>query len=249
VALRQRRGKQGRAWLAQNPNSTIRLADTGCGGDHDVELGGPTTFPACVRSLITMSADSRAAPGAPEIGSAAASRAVFRHRAMVTGFVLGTGLLVLLVALAWSQPSAGNIVGTMVLAVGLWFIWAAGWWTKVVVSERGVYIDNVFFQHVIPWKAFVDFSIDSGLIARLSDGTSVGVVSFGGSLAGAMTQYRGLSKRRDVLAAACEEYRAAGKNTAGRYRQVVKLHWVALLVYVLPLAGIAIGIDASRHVL
>jgi hypothetical protein len=123
-----------------------------------------------------------------------------------------------LIALAWSQPSAGNIVGTVVLAVGLSCIWAAGWWTKVVVSERGVYIDNVFFQHVIPWKAFVDFAIDSGLVATLSDRTSVGVVSFGGSLAGAVTQYRGLSKRRDVLAEACKKYRAAGKDTAGRYR-------------------------------
>jgi hypothetical protein len=172
-----------------------------------------------------------------------------RHRAMVTGFVLGTGLLVLLIALAWSQPSAGNIVGTVVLAVGLWFIWAAGWWTKVVVSERGVYIDNVFLEHVIPWKAFAGFSVDSGLVATLSDGTSVGVVSFGGSLAGAITQYRGLSKRRDVLAAACKKYRAAGKDTAGRHRQVVKPHGVALLVYVIPLVGTAIGIDAARHVL
>jgi hypothetical protein len=211
--------------------------------------GRLTTFPACVRCLLTMSADSRSAPGTPEIGSAAGSRAVFRHRAMTAGFVTGTGFLLLLIALAWSQPSAGNIAGTIVLAVGLWFIWAAGWWTKVVVSERGVYIDNVFFQHVIPWRSFVDFSVDRGIVATLADGTKVGVVSFGGSLAGAMTQYRGLSKRRDALATACEKYRAAGKDTAGRYRQVVKPHWVALLVYVLPLVAIAIGIDASRHVL
>jgi hypothetical protein len=195
-----------------------------------------------------MSADVRVTPGAPQGGSAAGGKAVFRHRAMVTGFVLGTGFLLLLIGLFWSQPTVGNVVATAVMAVGLWFIWAAGWWTKVVVSERGVYIDNVFFQHVIPWEAFAGFSVDSGIVARLSDGTTVGAVSFGGSLAGAMTQYRGLSKKEDVLAAACKKYRPAVR-VAGRYRQVAKPHLVALLVYVVPLVAIAIGIDSSRHAL
>jgi hypothetical protein len=61
-----------------------------------------------------------------------------------------------------------------------------------VVSADVVSIDNVFLQHAIPWNVFVDFSFDGGLVARLSDGTRVGVV---------------------------------------------------------PLVGIAIGIDVSRHVL
>ena len=157
-----------------------------------------------------MSASSRAAHNAPEVGPMTGTQVVFRHRAMATGFVIGTGLLLLLIALAWSQPSGGNIVGTAVMAAGLWFIWAAGWWTKVVVSESGVVIDNVFLQHAIPWNVFVDFSLDGGLVARLSDGTRVGVVSFGGSLAGAVTHYRGMSKKRDALMAACHKYRPAG---------------------------------------
>jgi hypothetical protein len=186
---------------------------------------------------------------APEAAPTTGRKTVFRHRAMTTGFVVGTALLLLLTALAWSQPSAGNIVGTAVLAIGLWFIWAAGWWTKVAVSELGVSIDNVFFQHVIPWTAVADFEVDGGLVARLSDETSVGVVSFGGSLAGAITRYRGMSKKRDAIMAACDKSMDARKSASGRYRLLIRPHWVALIAYLLPLVGIAIGIDASRHVL
>jgi len=206
-------------------------------------------FGVCVPCVVTMGAESRPAHDAFEAGPMAGTQVVFRHRAMATGFVIGTCLLLLLIALAWSQPSGGNIVGTAVMAVGLWFIWAAGWWTKVVVSERGVSIDNVFLQHAIPWNVFMDFSLDGGLVARLSDGTRVAVASFGGSLAGEGTRYRGMSKKRDALMAACRKHRPAGESAAGEYRQVIRPHWVALLVYVAPLVGIAIGIDVARHVL
>jgi hypothetical protein len=101
---------------------------------------------------VIMSARPEAADGAPEVGGAVGGRAVFRHSAMTTGFVAGTALLLLLMALVWSQPSGGNVVGTAVLAAGMWFIWAAGWWTRVVVSEQGVYVDNVFLQRVIRWN-------------------------------------------------------------------------------------------------
>lgn len=168
---------------------------------------------------------------------------------MTTGFAVGTGLLLLLIALPWSQPTPGNIVATAVLAVGLWFVWAAGWWTKIVVSAHGVSIDNVFFSHVIPWNVFAGFSVDGGLVATMSDGTKVAPVSFGGSLAGAMTQYRGMTRKLDEVMAACSKFRTAAQPAAGSYRQLIRPHWLALLVYVLPLVGIAIGIDASRHLL
>lgn len=176
-------------------------------------------------------------------------RAVFRHRGMVTVFVVGSVILLLFNALAWSQAIAGNIVGTLVLSVGMWFIWASGWWTKVVVSEHGVCIDNIFFRHIIPWKVFVEFSLDMGLVARLSDESTVGAISFGGSFAGALTQYRGLSKKRDAIMAACDRCRSTGGSASGQYRRLIRPHWVALLAYVFPLVGVAIAIDASRHVL
>jgi Bacterial PH domain len=168
---------------------------------------------------------------------------------MAVGFILGTGLLLLIIALFWSQPGVNNVGATAIMAVGLWFIWASGWWTKIVVTGHGVLIDNVFFQHVIPWSAFVDFSVDNGLVARLSDGTRVPVTSFGGSLVGALTQYRGLSKKRDALMAACSEHSAVETSASGPYHRLIRLHSVALLVYVLPLVGIAVGIDTARHVL
>lgn len=195
-----------------------------------------------------MSAERQPAHTAPEVASASGSQAVFRHRAMTTGFVAGTGLLLLLTALFWAQPSADNIGVTAILAATMWFIWAAGWWTKVVVSERGVYIDNVFFQHVIPWRVFAGLSVDGGLVATLSDGTRVPVVSFGGSLAGALTQYRGMTRKRDAIMAASRRYRRAGKSASGQYRRLVRPHWVALVVYEFPLLGIAVAIDAAHGV-
>jgi Bacterial PH domain len=195
-----------------------------------------------------MSASNQAAHSAPDARPSSGSQAVFRHHAMTTGFVAGTCLLLLLIALFWAQPSVNNIGASAILAVTLWFIWASGWWTKVVVSERGVYVDNVFFQNVIPWRVFADFSVDGGLVARLTDGTRVPVVSFGGSLAGAMTEYRGMTKKRDAMMAACREYRTIGKSAPGQYRRLIRPHWIALLAYVLPLVAIAVGIDAANHV-
>jgi hypothetical protein len=198
-----------------------------------------------------MSAESRARHKAPDAGRAG-DRAVIRHRVMTTGFAVGSVILLLGLALIWSQspPDSSNIVGTGVLAVGLCFIWAAGWWTKVVVSGDGVFIDNVFFRHVIPWNVFTEFSVDGGLVARLSDGTWVRPVSFGGSLAGAVTGYRGMSRKSDAIMAACQEYRAAGKPVpGGGHRQLIRSHWLALLMYLTPLVALAVVIDASRHVL
>lgn len=168
---------------------------------------------------------------------------------MTTGFAVGTALILLLLALVWSQPTATNIVGAAVLATGLWLGWVAGWWTKVVVCDHGVHIDNLFFQHVIPWSEFVEFSVDNGLVVRLSDGRMVAAVSFGRSLAGAITQYRGITKKRNSMMAACQKYKSAEKPAADRYQQLVRLHWVAFLVYMSPVIGIAIGIDLSGHML
>jgi hypothetical protein len=159
---------------------------------------------------------------------------------MVAAFAVGTAFLLLFVALAWSQATLDSAVGTLVLSVGLWFIWAAGWWTKVVVSDRGVTVDNVFIRHVVSWSALRGFSLDGGLSATLADGTQLGIVSFGGSLAGAVTQYRGLLKAEAALDAACDRYRSAAASPADSYRRLVKPHWIPLLAYVVPLLGIAL---------
>jgi hypothetical protein len=209
------------------------------------------TFRESARCRAIMSAESRARHKAPDAGRAG-DRAVFRHRIMTTGFAVGSVLLLLGLALIWSQspPNSSNIVGTGVLAVGLWFIWAGGWWTKVVVSGDRVFIDNVFLQHVIPWNVFTEFSVDGGLVASLSDGSRVRPVSFGGSLAGAVTGYSGMSRKRDAIMESCREYRAGGKPVpGGGHCQLIRSHWLALLMYLIPLVAIAVVIDASRHVL
>lgn len=191
-----------------------------------------------------MSAESQLAAN-----HAAQGGAVFRHRGMVALFAIGTVLLLLLYSLTWTQPNVGNVVGSTVAAVFLWFVWAVGWWTKVVVSADGVMIDNVFVSYMIPWRIFNNFSVDGGLIATLSDGTRLGVVSFGGSLAAALTGYRGMSRTRDAMKAACNRYRTEDHGAWGRYQRRVEAHLLGLAGYLVLLDGITIGIDITRHVL
>lgn len=175
-------------------------------------------------------------------------RVVFRHRGMVVAFVLGSAFLLLLSPLAWAQADAGNVVGVAVMSAVLWFVWAVGWGSKVVISEPGVVVVNGFVRHELPWPVFGDFEVDGGLTVARADGSELGVLSYGGSLAGAMNGYRMMTRTRDEMAAACDRFRVAAGTSEGGYRRRITTSWPVLVIYLAVLEGLAVGVDVSHHV-
>ena len=54
---------------------------------------------------------------------------------------------------------------------------------------KPVVVDNLVVRNTIPWPALRDIQAAGGLTFRLHDGTTVGCLMYGGSLAGALTGY------------------------------------------------------------
>lgn len=174
---------------------------------------------------------------------------VFRHRGMVVAFVAVSGFVLLLALLIGTEATSGNVVGIAVMSAGLWFFWVVGWGSKVVISREGVMIDNAFTRHVVPWPVFGGFEVDGGLVTVLGDGTRLRVLSFGGSLAGAVTGYRAMGRTCQAMVAACGRLREAAPPGPSRYHRRIITSWPVLVIYLVLLEALAVGVDLSHHVL
>lgn len=137
------------------------------------------------------------------------------------------------------------------MCVGLWLVWTAGWWSKVVISDSGVVANNLFIEYVIPWKSFGGFVVASGLCVEIKgQDRRVSLFQFGGSLLGAMTNYRGISQvQARMMKASAEFSRPTGQNGHGTFVRRVRIPWWPLVLYLLPLELVAIFVDAAKHTL
>jgi hypothetical protein len=118
-------------------------------------------------------------------------KSVFRH-SLMAGVVIGANLiLVPLAAFGLAQPGSGNVIGAILISAVLWGIWLVGWWSKVTVTRAGVTLDNVCVRRFIPWDDLASIGYQGGLSFTLNDGTRLGTLCYGGSLAGSITGYRG----------------------------------------------------------
>ena len=145
----------------------------------------------------------------------------------------------------------GNTIGAAAAAVSLWLFWQLTWWSKVVVTPHGITVDTFFLRQRIPWAQLSDIRVVGGLRFQLTDGTEVGAATFGNSLAGAVTGYRGLRHVRDKMLAARDRYsavpRAGEPSHHHERRQQVIITWWVLLAYVALFESIAISADLVSH--
>lgn len=89
--------------------------------------------------------------------------------------------------IALSHPNASNPLGAVIFSLFAWFFWLIGWHSAVRMDAAGVVIDNLLVRNTIPWPALRDIQVAGGLTFRLRDGTAVGCLMYGGSLAGVLT--------------------------------------------------------------
>jgi hypothetical protein len=147
-------------------------------------------------------------------------------------FMVGIGGAAVLGFLFTNQDN-GVYVGGAVTGAGLWLLWTLGISSKVVISDDGIRVDNFFISHIVSWKDFDSFVLDSGIWLTKRDESRIWLVGFGGSFIGALTGYRSFRKKLVILQEAGNRYR----NTAGSFtsRDTVRLGLPALGSFMLVL--------------
>jgi hypothetical protein len=88
-----------------------------------------------------------------------------------------------------THPNGSDPFGAVIMSAFAWFFWLIGWHSAVRMDTVGVVVDNLLVRNTIPWPALENIQVSSGLTFRLRDGTSVGCLMYGGSLAGQLTRY------------------------------------------------------------
>lgn len=172
---------------------------------------------------------------------------VFRHNLMAGLFVGANAILLPIFMVLLASPAAGAAVGAAVMAIGMWLIWLFGWWSKVVIGPYGVTVDNVIMRHDIPWEQLRDIRAEGGLAFELTDSTDVGSLSYGGSLAGSITGWRGMRRVREQMLAARS---VPAADTPPRHHEGhsrIKVPWRALAAYLVPLEIIGIISGLAHH--
>jgi hypothetical protein len=178
-------------------------------------------------------------------------KTVFRPWGL-TGFAIAASLIVApIAASALYRVHNGNMIGAAVSAVVLWLLWQLGWWSKVVISQHGITVDSMFLRRKISWSQLSDIGADGGLRFQLKDGTEFGTISYGSSLIGNLTRYRGLRHARDKMVEACNSYRAVHGSSEWSHhhdrRQRVVFSWWVLLTYAALFESIAITANLVNH--
>jgi Bacterial PH domain len=172
---------------------------------------------------------------------------VFRHN-LIAGLVVGANVILLpIVVVALARPAVGTAVGAAVVSCVLWVLWLLGWWSKVVIGPDGVTVDNVILRHVIPWEQLRDIRAAGGLTFELTDGTGVGSASYGGSLAGALTGWRGIRRVREQMLASRPVRAADSAPPHHERRSRVKIAWWPLVAYLVPLEAVSIISGLGHH--
>jgi hypothetical protein len=155
-----------------------------------------------------------------QLARAEGKTAVIRGPALFRGTVLGLVVIGVTTGLGFALTRQNNGVYVGGIAVGLacWLIWSIGVSSKVIISNDGIRVDNFFVSHVVSWKDFDSFVLDSGIWLTKRDESRVYLVGFAGSLFGALTRYRSMRKRLVILQEAGKRYRNAAGSWVTRDR-------------------------------
>src|SRR5579864_3120663 len=135
--------------------------------------------------------------------------AVYRYKGMLWFLVVlwGVSEIVMLSILATLRTTeVGGYVGLPIFA---WAEMCATWLGVVVTAVRvradNLVIDNWVVQHVLPWERFAGLFVEpeTGMIARLDDGTAARSVAFGKTLTDAIKGYGHMRETLDRIRADC----------------------------------------------
>jgi Protein of unknown function (DUF2581). len=114
-----------------------------------------------------------------------------------------------------------------------WFLWHVGVATRLVVSDAGVEVVNVFRHHKIAWSDIVDLSSDGNVIFHLKNGRRVVVMTSGDSL---ISAFQG-NRRQRGLRRQISEARIAALAKGSQRGFTSRSWWKA---HPIPFLGIAV---------
>jgi hypothetical protein len=117
--------------------------------------------------------------------SAVAYRKPWFTAMAVVGVVGSSGAFA---GISLAHPNGSDLFGAVILSLFAWFFWLVGWHSAVRMDAAGVVVNNLFVRHAIPWSALEAIQASGGLRFLLRDGTSVGCLMYGGSLAACLAR-------------------------------------------------------------
>lgn len=181
---------------------------------------------------------------------------VYRQGGMVV-FVVVSHLILLPFAItgAFRAKQQPGIIPAIILLGGLlWWFWAVGWLSKIIIGPTGITLDNGFIRRFIPWDLFADIKAGpGGMEFALRDGTRLRPVAYG-SFGLAVTPMREKVKIRKQMMASCRQFGYwQYPNRTSPYRpdqlKEVKVAWWPLPFYIVPFEVIAIAslVGGSGH--
>jgi hypothetical protein len=144
--------------------------------------------------------------------------------------VVGTGFVL---AAVLPKPSKGTLGAAVLFSSFVYVIWLVGWHSAVRLNGQGVIVDNLLARHVIPWSQLTEIGVGNGLLFKLRDGASVGSVTYGGSVLGALFGYRYTAGVAARMTAAREQILSgtAHRSDGGAYRRVIGFSpWPPLVI-------------------
>jgi hypothetical protein len=163
--------------------------------------------------------------------------AVYRYKGMLWFLVVlwAVAEIVMLSILAMLRPAeVGGYVGLPIFAwVGMCGTWLMVVVTAVRVRADNLVIDNWVVRHVIPWERFAGLFVEpeTGMIARLDDGTAAKSVAFGKTLTDAIKGYGHMRQTLDRIREDCSSARTAHRyvDPPPDYRRSLNVPWRTLL--------------------
>jgi hypothetical protein len=174
---------------------------------------------------------------------------VFR-KAYLTAFatLVMLGLSVILAFAAYNQVD-GIYVGAFVFGISIYAIWLVGWHSSIRVNDRDVTIDNVFVRHVVPLADVSSINVEQGLSVKVSDGSEIVSVMFGGSVIGEILRYRYTQKMSRRIESEIQRRRAhIPKSTElmVAHRKRIYIPWIPLLAIVVSAEMIGLLVSVLR---
>lgn len=145
---------------------------------------------------------------------------IYRKGERILGLIVGVAgisfLLYAIVFLALEDVAIGKILTSVaVVTPALWFIFLVAR-AKLVVREGGLYIQNWFTHHWIPWNSVAELEVDPDLALVLRSGDVIQPSVGGGSLAGAMRGNRAQRAMRESIEHARKQAQLDEHTTAQR---------------------------------
>jgi hypothetical protein len=174
---------------------------------------------------------------------------VFRKTYLTVFAILGAlGLTAILIFTPYKNASDAYIAAP-VFGILVYAIWLVGWHSSIRVNDSDVTVDNIFVRHVVPLADVSGIDVEQGLSVKVSDGSEIGSIMFGGSVIGEIFRYRYTNKVSRRIKSEIRRRRLVESKSARlivAHRKGINIPWIPLLAIVASAEMISLIASALR---